>query len=66
MKVLRCITMERSGSTLPGVTYLSFYPVKYSNVYILPIFLPQVIDRYFSACNTIGNQNRIQQSDLVL
>ena len=58
--------MKWAGSNEPGVPYLSCYPDDYSNDSIFPFLCPRVIVRYFSACNSIENHNRIRQSGLVL
>ena len=52
-RVLSFISTEGVGSTVSGVTYLSHYPVEYYSVYICPVFSPNFLGRYFSACNTI-------------
>ena len=48
-KALWFIIIEGVGSTEPGVTYLSCHPENNNNVSICPVFLPHVIDGYFSA-----------------
>ena len=53
-------------STEPGDPYLSCFPEIYSNVYVHPVFYPNLIVRYLNACNTIYNHNSIRQSDLTL
>ena len=65
-RVLGFIATQGAGSTEPGVTYLSRYPDNYYNVSIHPVLLTHVIGRYFIACNTIENQNRMLQSGLAL
>ena len=65
-KVLGFIAMEGGGSTEPGVPYLSSYPDNYSNVSICTVIFPNMIVRYFSACNAIENHNRIHNCELAI
>ena len=65
-KVLGFIDTEGAVITEPGVTYVSRYHGNYFNVSIHPVIFPHMIGRYFSACNTIDNHNRMCQSDLAL
>ena len=65
-KVLAFIATEGAGCTEPGDPYLSCFPDIYSNVYVCPVFIPRFIGRYFNACNSIENQNRMWQSDIAL
>ena len=64
--VLGFIAMKGGWSTEPGEPYLSHYPDNYSNVSICTVPPPQVIGRYFSACNEIENHNRMRESDIAL
>ena len=57
-KVLGFISMERGGSTEPGVPYLSCCPANYSSNSIYPVLCHIVIGRYFSACNATDYHNR--------
>ena len=65
-KVLGFIATEGAGSTDPGNTCLYSFPENDSNVYIHPVVHPHFLGRYFNACNTIENQNRMQKSDIDL
>ena len=65
-KVLGFIASEGSGSTEPGDPYLSRFPEIYSIDPVYPVVRPRLLVRYFNACNAIDNQNRMQQSDLLL
>ena len=65
-KVLGCISTEGAGSTEPGDPYLSRFPDIYSNIYVRLVVRTHLIGRYFNACNTIYNHNRMRQSDLFL
>ena len=61
-KVLVFISTDSSVSMEPGVPYLSHYPDYYYKVSIQPVLCICIIDRYFSACNTIDNHNTMQKS----
>ena len=63
-KVLGFIATKGDGSTEPGDLYLSLFTDIYYNVSVRPIIYPQMLDRYFNACNSIYKISRIQQSDL--
>ena len=65
-KVLVFIATEGAGTTEPGDPYLSCFYDIYSNVSVSPVVCPRLPHRYFNACNTIDNQNRMLQSDLEL
>ena len=65
-KVLGFIATEGAGSTEPGDPYLFSFPEIYSNVSVRPVVCPHLLGRYFNACNSIDNHNRIRQSDLSL
>ena len=65
-RVLRFITTEEDGSTETGDPYLSCFPETYYNDSVRCVVCPHLIGRYFSACNAIKNQNRMQNSDLAL
>ena len=65
-KVLGFSVTEGSGSTEPGVTYLSHYPNNNGNASIFPTISFNVIGRYFSAFNTLNNHNIMWQSGLTL
>ena len=54
-KVLVFIAIEGGGSTEPGDTYLSRFLGVYSNVSVRSIFRPNLLGRYFSACNVLDN-----------
>ena len=57
---------EGDGSTEPGDPYLSCFPDIYLSVSVRPVVRPNLLGRYFNACNVIDNQNRIWKSDLVI
>ena len=63
-KVLGFIATEGGGSTERGDPYLSSFPGIYFNVSVCPVVHPQLIVRYFNACNAIDSQNMMQKSDL--
>ena len=65
-KVLCFIFIEGGGSTVPDVSYLSFYPGNYCNFSISPNISPHMIGSYFIAYNEIGIKNRMCQFDLCL
>ena len=65
-KVLGFIATEGAGSTEPGDPYLSCFPDIYSTVSVRPVVRPHLLGRYFNACNTIDNHNRMRQSDISL
>ena len=65
-KVLWFIANDGDGITEPGDPYLSRFPEIYSNVSIWPVVCPNLLGRYFNACNAIGNHTRIRWSDLAL
>ena len=65
-KVLGFIATKGDGSTEPGDPYLSLFTDIYYNVSVRTIVYPQLLERYFIACNSIDNTNRIQQSELAL
>ena len=65
-KVLVFIATEGAGSTEPGNPYLSCFPDIYSNDYVQPVVRPHLLGRYFNACNSIENHNRLRQSDSAL
>ena len=65
-KVLGFISTKGARSIEPGDTYLSRFPDIYSNISILPVVRTHLLGRYFNACNTIDNQNRIRKSDIAL
>ena len=52
-----------SGSTEPGDPYLYRFSDIYSNVSVFHIFCPDLLGRYFNACNAIDIQNRMRRSD---
>ena len=64
-KVLEFIFIGGAGSTVPGYPYLSRFPDIYSNVSVRPVVRPNLLGRYFNACNTTDNHNRMRQYDLV-
>ena len=66
MKFLGFIATEGYGSNKPGDPYLSRFPDIYSNVSVCPVVRPHLPCRYFNACNTTDNQNRMSQSGLEL
>ena len=65
-KFLGFIATKGAGSTEPGDLYLSRFPDIYSDLSVHPVVCPHLIGRYFNACNSIDNHNRIRQSDIVL
>ena len=65
-KFLGFIATKGAGSTESGDPYLYCFPEMYYNVYICPIDCTNLIGRYFNACNSIDNKNRMQQSDTEL
>ena len=58
-KILGFITTEGGVITEPGDPYLSCLPV-------CPVVNPHLLGRYFNACNTIDNHNRMWQSDIAV
>ena len=65
-KVIGFIATEGDQSIEPGDPYFSCFPDIYSNVDVLSVVCTHLLSRYFNACNTIDNHNRMRQSDLVL
>ena len=65
-KILGFIDTEGGICNEPGILYLSRHIENHYNVSILPVLHIHTIVRYFSACNTIYNHNRIIQSNLAL
>ena len=65
-KVPGFIAPEETGSTEPGITYLSHYPDNYCNVFVCPVLQHHVIGRYFSACIPIYNNDRMRHFYLAL
>ena len=65
-KVLGFIATEGAGINEPCAPYLSHYPGIFSNVYIWPVLLHHVIGRYFSACNAIDNNKKIQNFEIAV
>ena len=59
-RVLVFIATEGSGSNEPGVPYLSSFSDIYYNVSVCPVVRPHLLGRYFNACNSIYNHNRIR------
>ena len=66
MRVLVFIATEGYISNAPSDPYLSCFPDICSNVYVCSVVCPHFLGRYFNACNSIENDNRMQQSDLAL
>ena len=64
--VLGFISTYGAGSNELGNPYLSHFPDIYYDVSVHPVFSPCLLGRYFSACNSIYNYNRISQSCLAL
>ena len=64
--ILVFIATEGYGSAEPGVSYLFCVPDSYSNIYIFHGVFTPFICRYFNACNTIENHNRMRNYDLVI
>ena len=60
-KVLGFIATYGYGSTEPGDPYLYCFPDIFSNFYVRTIFSNHLLGRYFNACNTIYNHNRMWQ-----
>ena len=58
-RFLEYISTEGYGSTEPGDPYLSRFPDIYSNVSVCPIVLNNLLGRYFNACSTMYNNNRM-------
>ena len=56
--------LRGGGSSEPGDSYLSRFPEIYSNVSVHLVVCHHLLDRYFNACNTIDNHNRMRQYDL--
>ena len=65
-KYLGYIVTKGAVSTYPGDPYLYCFLGNYSNVSILHIICTRVLGRYFDACNSIYNHNRMCKSDLAL
>ena len=65
-KVLILIATEGGGIKEPGDPHLSFFPDIYSNVSVCPVVHNNLLGRYLNSCNSIDNNNRMWQSDLVL
>ena len=65
-KILGFIDTEGGICNEPGILYLSRHIENHYNVSILPVLHIHTIVRYFSACNTIYNHNRIIQSNLAI
>ena len=65
-KVLGFIDTKRDGSNEPDNPYLSRFPEISSNVSVIPAVHPHLLLRYFDACNSIENDNRMQQYGLNL
>ena len=58
-KILGFIATEGAGINEPGDPYLSLFPDIFSNVSVRPVVHPHLLRRYFNACNTIDNHNRM-------
>ena len=65
-KVLGFIATGGGGRTKPGNPYLSCFPDIYSNISFRPDVHPILLYMYFNDYNSIYNQNRMQQSGLLL
>ena len=59
-KFLGFIAAEVSGSTEPDDPCISRFPDIYYNVSVCPVVFPHLLGRYFNACNSIYNHNRIR------
>ena len=59
-KVQGSIATESAGSNEPGNPYLSRFPDIYYDVYVRPVVRPQLLVRYFNACNAIDNHSRMR------
>ena len=65
-KVLGFISTEGGEINEPGDPYLSCFPDIYSSFYVRHVVHTQLLCRYFNACNSIYNHNRMRHSDLAL
>ena len=64
--VLGSISTEGGGITEPGDPYLSSFPDIYSYISVCLVVCPHFLGRYFNACSTIDNHNRMWYYDLAL
>ena len=58
-KILSLIAAKGDVSNEQGDPYLSRFPNIYYNVSVCPIVRPHFPGRYFNACNSIDNHNRM-------